>query len=305
MKKNILYIALFATIALHAQTAEELKASLALEKSAIAKLQKKANGIQKKLNALPGWRYGAFGTIGGNLSGFSNWYSKEAPNSAAGNIGFTVNGYANLIQKKFFWRNATNINLAWVKFDNKDNATDSESFESATDVFNITSLYGRNISAKWAVSALGEYRTTLINNFNNPGYLDFGVGLTWTPISNLVVVIHPGNYNFIFSSEDTVFESSLGSKIVGDYSTKIAGVNIKSNLSLFQSYNSSNLSNWTWINSFGYTLWKGIGLGFEFGLRNNKQEALYFARKTNTAETFESVDNQLQTYYLVGLNYNF
>lgn len=305
MKNVFLFIAVFITISFKAQTIDELTKSLSSKKDSIAKLQKKANAIQKQINAFPGWKYGAFGTIGGNLSGFSNWYAKAAPNSAAGNIGFTLNGYANLIQKKFFWRNSTNINLGWVKFDDKDDASDSDSFESATDVFNITSLYGRNISSKWAVSALGEYRTTILDNFNDPGYLDIGVGVTWTPVSNLVVVIHPGNYNFVFSSGETVFESSLGAKIVGDYSTKIAGVNIKSNLSLFQSYNSSNLSNWTWINSFGYTLWKGIGLGLEFGLRDSKQEALNFAQKDNPAETFDSVNNKLQSYYLIGLNYNF
>ena len=70
------------------------------------------------------------------------------------------------------------------------------------------------------------------------------------------------------------YESSLGAKIVVDYTRQIGAVNFKTNFSTFQSYKSGDLSNWTWINSFGYTLWKGIGLGFEFGLRGNKQEAL-------------------------------
>ncbi len=45
-----------------------------------------------------------------------------------------------------------------------------------------------------------------------------GVGATWTPIKDLFVVIHPLNYNFVFSSGDAIFESSLGAKIVADYS---------------------------------------------------------------------------------------
>ena len=76
----------------------------------------------------------------------------------------------------------------------------------------------------------------------------------------------------------------------------------------FQSYKTSNLSNWTWINSLGYTLWNGIGLGFEFGLRDNKQEALNFALNGPTPDagaTFDNVDNELQTYWLFGLNYAF
>jgi len=292
----------------YAQTAEELKAQQAPKKDSIAKLQSEVDDIQAKINALPGWKKGAFGTIGGNLSGFNNWYSKGAANSSAGNIGFTVNAFANLLQDKFFWRNSANVNLSWVKNDNKDDNIDSD-FDSATDVFSITSLYGQKLSEKWAVSTLGEYRTTIIDNFNDPGYLDLGLGMTWTPIADLVVVIHPLNYNFVFSSGETVFDSSLGAKIVADYTKQLGAVNFKTNFSMFQSYKSSDFSNWQWTNSFGYTLWKKIGVGFEFGLRDNKQEALNYAQNNapvpNPAETFDTVDNKLQTYWMFGLNYAF
>lgn len=299
MKKlSILLLLVFTSITTLAQTKEELTKELGEKKATIGKLQGEANGIQAKLDALPGWRKGAFGTIGASLSGFNNWYARTAPDASAGNIGVTVNGFANLIEDKFFWRNSANINLGWVKLDNKA-ITGDEDFEAATDVFSITSLYGRNISKKWAVSALGEYRTTIIDNFNNPGYLDLGAGFTWTPTSHLVVVMHPGNYNFVFSSGDTVFESSLGAKVVADYTNKYKGLSVKSNLSLFQSYESSNLSNWTWTNSFGYTLYKGIGLGFEFGLRGNKQEAANFQ-----GVSLNDADNQTQSYWLFGINYS-
>ena len=72
-----------------------------------------------------------------------------------------------------------------------------------------------------------EYRTTLLDNFNDPGYLDLGLGATWTPAKNLVVVVHPFNYNFVFSSGDTVFESSMGTKIVADYTRQIGAVSFK------------------------------------------------------------------------------
>lgn len=306
MKKLILsFLLVFTSLYFQAQTAEELKAELKSKKDSISKLQAKAKKIQSKIDALPGWRIGAFGTIGASLSGFNNWYARQTPNTSAGNIGITVNGFANLIEKDFFWRNSTTINLGWVKFDDKDDPSDSDSFETATDVFTISSLYGKRLNKKWALSALGEYRTTLLDNVNDPGYLDVGLGATWTPTDKLVVVIHPGNYNFVFSSGDTVFESSLGAKIVADYTNKYGGLSVKSNLSLFQSYNSSDLSNWTLTNSFGYTIWKGIGLGFEFGLRNNKQEALNNALIDSPAETFATVDNKLQTYWLFGLSYAF
>jgi len=282
------------------QTKEELQAQKAEKQAQADAFQSEANALQAQIDALPGWRTGAFGTIGGSLSKFNKWYAQGAPNNSSGNIGFTVNAFANLIEDKFFWRNSLNTNLNWVKLDNEDNPNDSDSFEPTTDVFNITSLYGRKLSEKWAASGLLEYRTTILNNFNDPGYLDLGVGFTWTPITDLVVVIHPANYNFVFSSGDTVFNSSLGAKIVADYTRQIGAVNFKTNLSAFQSYEDSNLSNWTWINSFGYTLWKGIGVGFDFGLRSNRQEAANFQETT-----LEDADNDLQSYYTLGLSYSF
>ena len=299
MKKiSFLLIAMFVGISINSQTADELKKELDTKKSAISKLDKEATSLQSKIDALPGWRKGAFGTIGGSLSGFNNWYSRTAPTASAGNIGITVNGFANLIEEKFFWRNSLAVNLGWVKLDEKGVSGD-EGFDTATDVFTISSLYGKRLSKKWAVSALGEYRTTLIDNFNNPGFLDIGVGFTWTPISNLVVVIHPANYNIVFSSNSDVFGSSPGAKIVADYSAKYNKLSVKSNLSMFQSYKDGDLSNWTWTNSLGYTLWKGIGVGFELGLRKNKQEAA-----SSQAVPLSGADNNLQSYYLFGLNYS-
>ncbi|MDJ0646794.1 MAG: DUF3078 domain-containing protein [Flavobacteriaceae bacterium] len=308
MKKLCIAIAMVLGVASFAQTKEELQAKQAPKKDSIAKLQGEVDAIQAQIDALPGWRTGAFGTIGANIQGFNDWYSNAAPNSSTGNIGVTVNGFANLIQDKYFWRNSANVNLAWVKNDNEDDPNDSEDFDGTTDVFTISSLYGYRLSDKWAISTLGEYRTSIINNFNDPGFLDLGVGATWTPLENLVVVIHPLNYNFVFADNDAAFDSSAGAKIVADYTDKLGPVNFKSNLSTFQSYKEGDLSNWTWINSFGYTFWKGIGLGFEFGLRGNKQEALNNlqtrAVNPNPTATFGDVDNKVQSYWLFGINYS-
>lgn len=292
---------------LHAQTEEELKAEQSVKQDSINDIQSRIDALQAEIDALPGWKIGAFGTIGGSFSGFSNWYAQETPNNDAGTIGFTVNGYAHKNEPKYFWRTDLTLNLNWVKFDDKDDPDDQNGFRQATDVFNISSLYGWKLSEKFALSALGEYRTTILSNFNDPGYLDLGVGGTWTPFTDFLVVIHPLNYNFVFSSDDTIFESSFGAKIVVDYSKEIGKFKLKSNLSSFFSYKSSNLSNWTWTNSFSYTIWKGIGLGFDFGLRDNKQEALNYAINTlgDANATFDSIDNDLQTYYTLGISYKF
>ncbi len=295
----------------YSQTKEELQAQKK-EKQAVADAaQKEANALQSQIDALPGWRKGAFGVIGGTFSNFSNWYAQGAPNNTSGNIAINFNAFANKIEDTYFWRNSLSANLAWVKLDDKDDPNDNENFQPTTDVFNMTSLYGYNLNEKWAVSTLGEYRTTILDNFNDPGYLDVGVGFTWTPIDNLIVVIHPLNYNFVFSDMDAVFQSSLGAKVVADYTRQIGEIAFKSNLSAFYSYEDSDLSNWTWNNNFSYRLWKMIGVGFDFGLRSNKQEALNFALGELPADfegeepSFDSVDNDLQTYYTLGLTYKF
>ena len=302
MNKNLLLsICLILVVTFgFAQTKEELEAQKAEKQAQADKFKAEADALQAQIDALPGWKVGSFGTIGGSLSNFNNWYAQGAPNNQSGTIGITTNAFANLIKEKFFWRNSLNTNFNWTKLDNKDIDTDSDKFEPTTDVFNINSLYGRKLSEKWAVSGMLEYRTTLLNNFNDPCYLDLGIGFTWTPITDMVVVIHPANYNFVFSSGDTVFDSSMGAKIVADYTRQIGKVNFKTNFSTFQSYEDSNLSNWTWINSFAYTLWKGIGVGFDFGLRSNRQEAANFQ-----GTSLEDADNKIQSYYTVGLSYNF
>lgn len=287
-----------------AQTKEELEALKAEKQDSIDALTSKVDALQAEIDALPGWRLRATGTIGGSVSGFNNWYAKDKPNASVGNFGVNVFGFADLIEDKFFWKNAMNINIGWVKFDDRDDDTDSDDYEVANDIFNLSSLYGWKLSDKFAISGLMEYRSTLVNNFNNPGFLDLGVGGTWTPLSELTVVIHPLNYNFVFSDSDSQYDSSAGAKVVADYTKKFGGLNVKSNLSVFLSYEGSELSNYTWTNSFSYTIWKSLGIGFDFGLRKNHQEALNFALIDDPDATFDTVDNDLQSFWLLGLNIN-
>ena len=307
MKKILITLVCLCSVTFSfSQDKEALNKQKAEKQVEVDKYQGEVDAIQSQIDALPGWRYGAFGTLGGSISEFNNWYAQGSPNNSSGNIGFTVNGYANKIEDTYFWRNSLTLNLNWVKLNDKDDETDDENFKPTTDVFNISSLYGYELTEKWALSAFGEYRTTILDNFNDPGYLDLGIGITWTPIKDLIVVIHPLNYNFVFADDTAIFASSLGAKIVADYTKKIGQLNIKSNLSVFQSYKSEDLSNWTWTNSLGYTVWKNIGVGLDFGLRDNKQEALnYFVNTLETNDTFDTVDNKLQTFWTFGLSYNF
>ena len=292
---------------MNGQTEEELLARKAAKEAELAVLQPQLNDLTGKVETLkseiavlteqttpyPRWDVGALGNVGFNFASFSEWLSKSSPNTTAINIGVTTNGFANLQQRKYFWRNNANLTLGWIKFNDRDDPEDSPDFKVAADAFNASSLFGYKLSEKLAISTLGEYRTSILDDrFNNPGYLDVGAGLTWTPIVDLVVVVHPLNYNLIFSRGDYDYQSSLGAKFLVDYKKEITkGIAWKSNLSAFMSYENSDLSNWTWVNGFT-TATKGIGIGFDFGLRGNKQEALAAGR----------TDNPIQSYWIVGLS---
>lgn len=305
MNKKVCLFALIGLFMLNfsfGQTMEELAAEKAKKAAQVAELQGQIDGlngeiagIEEKLVIWPRWETGAFGTVGLGFNGFSDWVSRTQPNIASSSISVALNGYANHLAKDYFWRNGANLNMGWVKFDDKDNPDDIDGFQQSADAINLTSLFGYKFSEKLAASTLAEYRSTILTNFNNPGYLDIGVGATWTPVKDLIVVIHPLNYNFVFADDSLNFESSLGAKIVADYTKELVkGVNWKTNLSIFQSYKSSDLSNWTWVNSFGFQVFKGIGVGLELGLRSNKQESIAAGL----------TDNPLQSYYVAGLSYS-
>lgn len=250
--------------------------------------------LTDKITPYPRWDIGAFGNLGFSFSSFSDWLSKAQYNTTAFNIGFSGNGFANLQQKKYFWRNGANLTLGWLKFNNRDDHTDSDEFKVSADALNVSSLFGYKLSEKLAASVLGEYRTSVLDNrFNDPGYLDMGAGATWTPITDLVVVFHPLNYNFIFADSGFDYKSTFGCKVVADYKRQLSkGIAWRSNLSAFASYEGFDFSNWTWVNGFTTSV-KGLGIGIDIGLRGNKQEALAAQRG----------DNPLQSYWIVGLSY--
>lgn len=310
--KKMLFIALaalfFLPASVKAQTTEELQAEKAAKSATLDSLKKDLKALEKQVNRLesdvagladqltpyPRWKKGLLGNVGLNIANFDSWLPKDQPSTSAVNIGVTSTAFINGEWENSFWRNSANLTLGWLKFDNKQSDDDTDEFQVSADALNIVSLYGYKLSPKLAISTLAEYRTSVLDGkLNNPGYLDLGLGATWTPVTDLVVVVHPLNYNFVFSDETFNYESSLGAKVVADYTkTIVKGLNWKSNLSAFLSYEDQDFSNYTWVNTFS-TAYKGIGIGLDIGLRNNKQEALAAERD----------DNPLQTYWVLGLSY--
>lgn len=315
-KLLLLSLVIFAANAMSAQTLDELKAEQGVKAAALAELQGKVGAlsgelaaINTKIKNLSGWDIGALGTLGASFSNFNNW-GPNNQNTSSSVIGATGNAFANLQNEKFFWRNGLSLVAQGTRLGLVRDA--DVDFETTADAINLNSLYGYKLNSKWAISALGDYRSTVLNKFNNPGFLDLGVGATWTPIPNGIVVIHPLNYNFIFSDGDVQYTESLGAKIVADYSRALpAGISWKTNLSAFLSYEGTDLSNWVWTNGLSLTVWKGLGVGLDFGIAGNRQlsfnNAIEIARANGDPEPTDlggDFDIPTQSFWILGLSYS-
>ena len=262
--------------------------------AAADKIKKELDVLADSLKVYPIWSKGVFGTIGFNFSRFQNWLSKNESNTSASTIGYSFNGYFNLEEQKYFWNNTLKLAQSWQRFKDKDNEERNDGFQVSADAFTYSSLWGYKISEKLATSALLEYKTGLLQNrLNNPGTLDFGIGMTWKPIKNLIVAVHPVNYNSVFAEENAI--SSFGVKAISEYSRKFfKGINWTTSLSVFSSYKSYDLNNWSWTNGLGKDI-KGIGIGLDISFKQSRQEAI----------VRELDNNPIQWYYVFGLSYKF
>jgi hypothetical protein len=319
-KLSLLFVALFCAIGtLSAQTLEELKEMKAEKQAAYEALQAPADAAKAEVDAiasqianLPGWRFGGMGVVGLDFSGNDSWYAIGNPFATSRAYGLSAGLSANLKQDKYFWNNFLNFNFQ-QSFTKPDE--DADEVEAITDALDLSSLFGYNLSSKWAVSAEGRYQSTALQ-FNDPGKLIASAGVTWLPIENLVVIIHPLGYEKNWPGE---LVSSTGAKVGATYATNILkNVAWTSNLTAFVpyqggdatyvapddaevvlTYEAMDMLNWTWINGFSTTIWKGIGVGLNIGLRQDRQLADKFQVEADGTES----DNPLQMYYNLGLSY--
>lgn len=306
MKKIFLMSCLcLAAWTMKAQTLDELKTMKAEKEGMAAAKQAEADAIKaeiadltNKITIMSGWRTGVFGALGFSFNQSNNWQTNAFKNSTSAAFSGSLNVFANRQAEKYFWNNSGVFNLGYLKFDDEDNEADDADFRRSTDVLRFASLYGYKVKKWVAISALGEYSSSLFN-FNNPGILDIGAGATLTPVNNLVVVIHPLNYHFAFSDAEGVESvAQLGAKVRADYTRKFkGGIAWSSTLTTFVPYTGADagqpgLFEYTWLNTVAFNLWKGIGVGFTYGLRQADFET--WTKKGVT-----------QSYSTLGLSYAF
>jgi len=294
------------------QTIEELK-SRQSEKSATAdELQAQVNAInievkdlQTEIDKLSGWRKGVNGLLGFDLNKSSGWIANPNPDASSSSLNISINAFLLNDKEKTFWHNKGLLTKSWqnVDIDEKD---DSNLFENGTvDILNLSSLAGYKIAENFALSGQAELNTSLGNLFA-PGTFDIGIGATWLPMDNLTIVVHPFNYRYAFAPGEISSAGAIGAKLRVDYSREFEINDMtlawSSTLTGFIPYSDtkqiidlaeggtyeSNLNEFTWLNTFAFEVWRGIGVGLTFGIRKAK---------------FESAENQRFTS--LGLSYGF
>lgn len=315
MLKNLcfLFVALmFTSVAVNAQddmSLDQLSAMKAEKEAVKAGIDAEIADIDKKIKSFPGWTKGLAGTVGMDFGGTNNWFADDVSKIGSSGFGLNVGGYANKNgdADKYFWHNTLNASVTSgvSRSDNNNNGSfeeeGGERVNTKASIFNIGSLAGYQLFDKVYASAEGLYETTLLN-FNDPGKLTFSAGFTYKPINNLVIVVHPLAYQWTFPGG--TYSSASGAKIGATYTGEIVpGVTWTSNLLAFMAYSgddekgysSSQLSNWTWMNGFTVAnVFKGVGLGFNLGLR--KDEQLGLAKGSGDPGTIQSI-------YTLGLSY--
>lgn len=276
------------TILSHAQTLEELKAQKAALAAGQAVEQAKVDSfaaeiakLDGQIEILSGWQTGFDGVIGLNFGSSNNWASNANPNSSFSNLSVGLSAFANIVKEKSFWRNNFVSNTVWQSLDtDTDDNTEKDGFleNRTTDVLTLGSLYGLRLNQDIAISALGDFNTSVFR-FLEPGSLGLGLGATYTPhqLPNFVAVIHPLTYQIAFPADDSPIETTggVGSKIRITYNKKFqGGINWSTNFGTFLPYstpeegsNDAKLFEYTWINTISFNVWKGIGVGLNFGLR--------------------------------------
>ena len=325
----------FSISIMSAQTVDELKAMVSDKAAKLGALQGEIDALNKQIAEFPGWKIGGVGTIGFNALSNNNWYALGNPNSSNSALGVGFNGFANQDQEKYFWRNGLNINLSRA-VTKVDKGLEDQTI-ALTNGLDLNSLFGYKLAPKWALSAEGRWTSSLVefvpdpgNNplndkysfaLNSPGQVTVSAGLTWTPIADLVVIIHPLGYQQNWPGD---LVSSAGAKIGAAYAAEIIpGVSWSSNLTAFipytdgeamheisdtetltLPYSTGDLVNWEWINGFSTSIFKGLGVSFNLGLKGNKQQADNGRLKALGSGTDIS-ENPLQSFYTLGLGYTF
>lgn len=188
-----------------------------------ANAQEEVKKDSVKTDTIKYWSVLGKNTLMINQAAFSNWVG-----GGANNIGWLAGVNYNITYEKDknLWENIIILNYG-------QNNTQGIGTRKTQDVINISTNYGRQFSKSWYLSGGASLLTQFaagyedgnnpeakkISNFMAPGYLNFGLGITYRPNDNLTVTMRPANARLtLVMDPDLQFAGSYGLKQDGDSS---------------------------------------------------------------------------------------
>lgn len=188
-----------------------------------ANAQEEVKKDSVKTDTVKYWSVLGKNTLMINQAAFSNWVG-----GGANNIGWLAGVNYNITYEKGkdLWENIITLNYG-------QNNTSGLGTRKTQDVINISTNYGRQFSKSWYLSGGASLQTQFaagyedgnnpaakkISNFMAPGYLNFGLGITYRPDDNLTVTLRPANARWtLVLDPDLQLAENYGLKQDGDSS---------------------------------------------------------------------------------------
>lgn len=188
-----------------------------------ANAQEEVKKDSVKTDTIKYWSVLGKNTLMINQAAFSNWVG-----GGANNVGWLAGVNYNITYEKDkdLWENIIILNYG-------QNNTQGIGTRKTQDVINISTNYGKQFSKSWYLSGGASLLTQFaagyedgnnpeakkISNFMAPGYLNFGLGITYRPNDDLTVTLRPANARLtLVLDPDLQFAGSYGLKQDGDSS---------------------------------------------------------------------------------------
>lgn len=180
-------------------------------KTEAAKLQAEAAKLQSiAADTVKPWKIGGVVSVNGQQVSLTNW-------AAGGNNSISVAGLVNIFAKykkgKSTWDN--NLELGYGVINQGDN----KKWWKNDDKIQFSTKFGHQISKKWYLTALGDFRTQFTNGYNYPndsvyiskfmapGYALAALGFDYKPDNHFSAFIAPITGKFTFVNDEVLARS--------------------------------------------------------------------------------------------------
>ena len=253
--------------------------------------------------------------------GLSNWAAGGESSVALGTV---LN--SKMVRKKGLgtWTNQFDFALGGAQVGDKD-------FRKTDDNIILQTKYTQRFSNKFRFSAIGVFRTQLLNGFKfradplnegeelsekisgfvSPGYLSLNLGFDYQPSDALSVSLAPTSGKFTFVSDQTLADAGAFGVSPGEHSRAEFGANLlvavdlpvmeniscKSSLNLFSSYDEFGTIDVNWESLFVMKInkWFNSSLGTQ----------LIYDKDILIAQEDRSVDSAVQFKHVLNFGLNF